>query len=422
VPPVPAGQAAVPNPLEQLGLAELRRRTSIKWRTYPEDVLPLWVAEMDVVLAEPVQDALVTAVRDGDTGYPCGAGYAQAVAGFAADRWGWGGVDVERTALVPDVMQGIIEVLRLVTAPGDAVVVNCPVYPPFYAFLETAGRQVREVPLAPPTAGHGHRLDLAALEESFARPVDGRRPTAYLLCSPHNPTGTVHSVEELAAVAGLAQEHGVRVVVDEIHAPLVLPGAQFVPYLSVPGAEAGFSVTSGSKGWNLAGLKAALVLAGPAAADDLARLPEVVGHGPSHLGVIAHSAAFSGGRPWLDALLAGLDDNRRLLAGLLAEHLPTVRWAPPAATYLAWLDCRGTGLHDGAGDGASAEVRGLMTADAGPAGAFLQSGRVALGAGSAFGTGGAGHVRLNFATSQDVLAQAVRRMGLAAAAIGAEPA
>jgi cystathionine beta-lyase len=422
VPPVPGGDAPVPNPLEQLGLAELRRRTSMKWRTYPEDVLPLWVAEMDVVLAQPVQDALVTAVRNGDTGYPSGTGYAQAVAGFAADRWGWD-VDVERTALVPDVMQGIVEVLRLVTAHGDAVVVNCPVYPPFYAFLETAGRRVREAPLAPPAAGKGHRIDLAALHEAFTTPVDGRRPTAYLLCSPHNPTGTVHTAEELAAVAVLAQEHGVRVVVDEIHAPLVLPGAQFVPYLSVPGAETGFSLTSGSKGWNLAGLKAALVLAGPDAADDLVRLPEVVGHGPSHLGVIAHSAAFSGGRPWLDALLAGLDDNRRLLARLLAEHLSTVRWSPPAATYLAWLDCRETGLDDGAGDGASSEVRGLVTSDAGPAGGFLQHARVAVGAGPAFGTGGAGHVRLNFATSQDVLTQAVRRMGLVAgAAIGTVPA
>ena len=420
---VPAEGTAVPNPLEQLALAELRRRTSIKWRTYPDDVLPLWVAEMDVVLAEPVQEALVTAVRDGDTGYPWGTSYAQAVAGFAADRWGWDGVDVERTALVPDVMQGIVEVLRLVTAPGDAVVVNCPVYPPFYAFLETAGRRVREAPLAAPAAGQGQRVDLAALENAFATPVDGRRPRAYLLCSPHNPTGTVHSADELAAIAVLAQEHDVRVVVDEIHAPLVLPGAQFVPYLSVPGAAAGFTVTSASKGWNLAGLKAALVLAGPAAADDLARLPEVVGHGPSHLGVIAHSVAFTAGRRWLDALLAGLDDNRRLLARLLAEHLPSVRWAPPAATYLAWLDCRETGLDDATGDGCTAEVRGLMTADAGPAGAFLQHARVAVGAGPAFGTGGAGHVRLNFATSQDVLAQAVRRMGLAAAgALGAEPA
>lgn len=405
-------QAGVPNPLEQLDLAALRRRTSIKWRTHPDDVLPLWVAEMDVVLAEPVQEVLVAAVRDGDTGYPTGPGYAQALAGFAADRWGWDDVAVERTALVPDVMQGVVEVLRLVTAPGDAVVVNCPVYPPFYGFVESCGRRVREVPLSRPAPGQGHRLDLDALQEAFSTPVDGRTPTACLLCSPHNPTGTVHTAVELAAVAALAQEHGVRVVVDEVHAPLVLPGARFVPYLSVPGADGGFSVLSASKAWNLAGLKAALVVAGQDAADDLARLPEVVGHGASHLAVLAHTAALIEGAPWLDALLSGLDDNRRRLGGLLAEHLPSVRWTPPEATYLAWLDCRDTGLDSGAADG-EPDVRGLMTSSAGAAAAFLERGRVAVSAGPAFGTGGAGHVRLNFATSQELLELAVRRMGAA---------
>jgi cystathionine beta-lyase len=165
---------------------------------------------------------------------------------------------------------------------------------------------------------------------------------------------------------------------------------------------------SASKGWNLAGLKAALLLAGPEAADDLARLPEVVSHGPSHLGIVAHTAALSSGGGWLDALLAGLDDNRRLLGRLLAEQLPAVSWSPPAAAYLAWLDCRGLGLGDDREAGATA--RGLVTSLAGPAQAFLERGRVAVSAGPAFGTGGAGHVRLNFATSQAVLTEAVRRM------------
>jgi cystathionine beta-lyase len=204
----------------------------------------------------------------------------------------------------------------------------------------------------------------------------------------------------------------VRVVADEIHAPLVLPGAQFVPYLSVPGAEDGFSVVSASKGWNLAGLKAALLVAGPEAADDLARLPEGVSHGPSHVGIIAHAAALRSGTAWLDALLAGLDDNRRLLGELLAEHLPEVSWTPPEATYLAWLGCGGLTL-DGVPD-EGCDARGLVTSTAGPAGVFLARGRVALSAGAAFGTGGAGHVRLNFATSQEVLTRAVRQMGAVA--------
>ena len=386
------------DPLEQLTLADLRTRTSTKWREHPPDVLPLWVAEMDVPLAEPVQRVLHDAVARGDTGYPAGTAYAEALAAFAADRWQWDDVDVARTAIVPDVMLGIVEALRLLTSPGDTVVVNCPVYPPFYAFVETIGLQVQEAPLT--AAG---RLDLDALAAALAGPA-----TAYLLCNPHNPTGTVHTAEELAAVAALADEHGVRVVSDEIHAPLVLPGARFVPYLTVPGGDRGFAVLSATKGWNLAGLKAALLVAGPGAAADLARLPEVVSHGPSHLGVLAHTAALADGGPWLDALLAGLDAKRVLLRTLLDRHLPGVRWTRPEATYLAWLDCRGIGLDDEPED---PSARGLVTSSAGPAGVFLREARVAVSAGPAFGTGGAGHVRLNYATSRDVLEQALARMG-----------
>lgn len=142
----------------------------------------------------------------------------------------------------------------------------------------------------------------------------------------------VHTRDELGQIAALARVHGVRVISDEIHAPLVLPGAQFVPYLSVPGAEDAFALFSASKGWNLAGVKAALVVAGPAAASDLQRLPEEVGHGPSHLGVLAHTSAFDLGGPWLDALLAGLDSNRSLLADLVRRHLaPTTTLRPEAS-------------------------------------------------------------------------------------------
>ncbi|MFY7065824.1 MalY/PatB family protein [Nocardiopsis changdeensis] len=402
--------ADVPNPLEQPTVEDLRRRTSMKWRTYPEDVLPLWVAEMDVPLAEPVARALHRAVELGDTGYPVGGrAYAEALAGFAQRRWGWKGPDVEHTALVPDVMLGIVEVLRLVTGPGDTVVVNPPVYPPFHAFVTHADRRVAAAPL-----GADGRLDLDALGEAYAAArARGGRP-AHLLCNPHNPTGAVHTADELAAVAALAREYGVRVVADEIHAPLVLDGARFTPYLSVDGAEDAFAVTSASKAWNLAGLKAGLVLAGPGAADDLARMPEEVGHGPSHLGALAHTAALNEGGAWLDALLAGLAANRELLGRLLAEHLPGVGYTPPEGTYLAWLDCRGLGFDDPR----DTDGPGVVTDLAGPARVFLDRARVALSSGHTFGSGGAGRVRLNFATSAAVLTEAVRRMGEAVRAAG----
>ncbi|MEV6103539.1 MalY/PatB family protein [Streptomyces sp. NPDC051940] len=376
--------AASGNPLRRLTLPELRRRTSVKWRAYPPDVLPLWVAEMDVPLADPVVEALRAAIDLGDTGYPAGQAYAEALSEFAKERWAWE-LPPERTAIVPDVMLGIVEVLKLVTRPGDAVVVNSPVYPPFYAFVAHMDRRVVEAPTGP-----GHRIDLDALARSFA---GGAR--AFLLCNPHNPTGTVHTAEELAAVAALAEEHGVRVVADEIHAPLVPAGARYVPYLSVPGAERGFSLMSASKAFNLAGLKAALAIAGPESAHELALMPEEVSHGPSHLGIVAHTAGLRHGGAWLDALLAGIAENRALLASLLTEQLPDVGYRPPEGTYLAWLDCRALNLGDD------------------PAAAFLEHGRVALSGGLPFGTGGAGHVRLNLAASPEVLQEAVRRMASA---------
>ncbi|MEV4927839.1 MalY/PatB family protein [Streptomyces roseoverticillatus] len=375
------------HPLRRLSLGELRRRTSAKWRAYPPDVLPLWVAEMDVMPAAPVARALTEAVALGDTGYASGTAYAEALDAFARKRWGWDGVAVERTATVADVMRGSVEMLKLVTGAGDAVVVNPPVYPPFFGFLEHEDRRVAEAPLGP-----DGRLDTGALEAAFRRAAAGGRRAAYLLCNPHNPTGTVHTRAELAAVAELAGAYGIRVVADEIHAPLVLPGAEYVPYLSVPGAEDAFALLSASKAWNLAGLKAAVAVAGPAAADDLARLPGIVSHGPSHFGVLAHTAALRDGVEWLDAVLAGLDENRRLLGELLERHLPGVRYLRPEGTYLAWLDCRALGLGDD------------------PAAVFLERGRVALTGGLPFRTGGAGHVRLNFATSPELLTEAVRRM------------
>ena len=375
----------------------------MKWRAHPDDVLPLWVAEMDVKLAPTVADALRRAIDNGDTGYPCGTELAEAVSEFASRRWQWHDLEVSRTAIVPDVMLGIVEMLRLVTNRGDAVIVNPPVYAPFYAFVSHDGRRVIEAPL-----DVDGRIDLGALEEAFARATAPGGRVGYLLCNPHNPTGTVHTAGELRGVAELARRFGVRVVSDEIHAPVILSGSRFIPYLTVPGAENALALTSASKAWSLSGLKAALAIAGPEAAADLRRLPEEVSHGPSHLGVIAHAEAFRTGGDWLDTLLDGLEANRALLGDLIAEHLPGVKYQRPQGTYLAWLDCRELGFDEEVVDGL-AEVADLS----GPARWFLDHARVALSSGHVFGTGGAGHVRLNFATSQAILVEAVSRMGRA---------
>ncbi|OBG98487.1 cystathionine beta-lyase [Mycobacterium sp. E3251] len=393
------------NPLEELTLEQLRLRTSMKWRAHPADVLPLWVAEMDVMLAPTVAETLRTAIDNGDTGYPCGTALAEAVSQFASERWQWHDLDVAHTAIVPDVMLGAVELLRLVTDRGDAVIVNPPVYAPFYAFVTHDGREVVEAPL-----NAEGRIDLDALAQAFANARAKGGNVAYLLCNPHNPTGSVHTADELGAVAELARRFGVRVVSDEIHAPVVLSGSRFTPYLTVPGAENAFALTSASKAWSLSGLKAALAIAGPEAVADLRRMPEEVSHGPSHLGVIAHAEAFRTGGEWLDDLLRGLDRNRTLLGDLVAEHLPKVKYQWPQGTYLAWLDCRELGFTEDAADGLA------VVADlSGPARWFLDHARVALSSGHVFGTGGAGHVRLNFATSGAILTEAVSRMGRALA-------
>ena len=367
------------NPLSALSLDRLRQRTSVKWREFPGDVLPLWVAEMDVDPAEPVKKALVDALELGDTGYPAGTAYQEALAAFAKKRWDWD-LPVDRTALVSDVMLGAVELIKLVSGPGAPVIVSPPVYPPFYLFVRSAGRAVVEAPL------HDGRLDLDLLERTF-RHVKADRPV-YLLCNPQNPTGTVHTAEELTALARLAEEHGVRVVADEIHAPLVATTSKFVPYLSVD--PRGLSLMSASKGWNLAAVRAAVATSNT---DELAALPEEVSHGPSHFGTIAHAAALREGGEWLDAVLAGLAENRVLLRDLLAEHLPEIGYTPSEATFLAWLDCR------------------AISDD--PAAFFVERARVALMPGAGFGSGGEGHVRLNIGTSPEIITEAVRRMAAA---------
>ncbi|WP_200941479.1 MalY/PatB family protein [Cellulomonas sp. Leaf395] len=372
-------------------LEQLRRRTSEKWRHYPPDVLPLFVAEMDVPQPEPVVRAVTDAMRLGDTGYPAGTAYAEAMAAFAADRWDWT-VDVAATRLVPDVMLGAVELLRLVTDPGDAVVISPPVYPPFATFTRYADRRVLDAPLGP-----DGRLDLESLDRAFGAATATGARAAYLLCHPHNPTGTLHTPAELRAVGELATRHGVRVVADEIHAPLVLgPGSRFVPTTTqIPDAIA---LHSASKAFNLAGLRAAVAVPGPEAVDDLARLPAVVADGVTHLGALAQQSAYREGGAWLDEVLDGLRHNQRLVADLLTEHVPDAVWSPPEATYFAWIDLR-----------ALDPVR----AGADPARLALHRGRVAVNPGPTFGADGTGFIRLNLAASTATLTDAVTRLARA---------
>jgi cysteine-S-conjugate beta-lyase len=375
---------------DDLSLEGLRGRRSQKWVKYPSDVLPSWIAEMDFEIAAPIRDVLLAAIERSDFGYAGSLGVPAAFAEFAARRFGWA-VAPDRVFVVPDTMVGIAEGLRLSTRPGDGVVINPPVYPPFFDEIPTAERRILEVPLLE-TDG-GWELDFDRLEQAFA---DGAR--AYLLCNPHNPTGRVFPRPELERVAELVNRYGVFVIADEIHSPLVLPGAVHTHYVALGDETTGpsLTVTGASKAWNLAGLKCAVVVAGSEAVrDELRRRTGSLHDLTGLLGVFAAEAAFREGEPWLNELLACLDGNRRYLGELLAERLPDVGYRPPEASYLAWLDCRALPFGDE------------------PAEAFLEQGRVALTRGLAFGREGAGFARLNFATSRGILAEIVARMAAA---------
>jgi cysteine-S-conjugate beta-lyase len=373
-------------------LPELARRKSVKWRTYPPDVLPAFVAEMDFAVAEPIAAAVRAALAVSDTGYAHIGELGEVFATFAAERLGWEPAP-DWVFAVPDVMTGIAEVLLATTPHDSGVVISPPVYGPFFFRLELIGRHIVEAPLRRDPAG-GYDLDLEALDRALAAPG----VSAYLLCSPHNPLGLVWSREQLLAIADACLRHDVLLLVDEIHAPLVLPGASFVPFgaLDHPMAQRAFVFSSASKGWNIAGLKCGLAVVG--SEENAALLAERwEALLASHLGVRGSVAAFSESLDWLDAVVTQLNANRRLLGELLPEHLPRVRYVPGQASFLAWLDCTELGLGDD------------------PSAAFLERGRVALSPGTFFGTQGAGFARLNVGTSPELITEAVRRMALAIA-------
>jgi cystathionine beta-lyase len=372
-------------------LPKLRQRTSEKWRAYPDDVLPLFVAEMDYPLAQPISEALVAAVRRSDTGYVGeGAELQRAFSSFANRRWGWK-VDPEQVSTTTDVSVVLVEALRAAIRPGDGVVITPPVYPPFFDIVPEAGGKVVEVALLRDESGWS--LDLDGLERAFAA---GAR--AFLLCNPHNPLGLVHSAEALTAVAELAARYDVTVVSDEIHAPLTHSDGEFTPFLSVSDAARnhGIAAHAASKAWNLAGLKCALfVTAGDRMASLVSALPYEVRVRTSLFGRIASTAAFADSEEWLDGALRSIETNRRELATLIAQHLPGVVYRQPSASYLAWLDFRALGWGDD------------------PSIRALEVGRVAVNPGPTFGREGTGFARLNFACSPEVLSEAVVRLGAA---------
>lgn len=374
--------------IDRESLASLQARTSAKWRFYPSEILPAWVAEMDFTLAEPIAQVLHAAVDRSDTGYRWADEVPEALASFAREQWEWS-VNPANVIVLADVMSSIAQALEHLTDPGAQVVINPPVYPPFFSTVaKVSRRHVREVPLV--LTDGAYRLDLAGLEAAFSDP----QVQAYVLCSPHNPTGTVHTESELRAVAQLASVYGVVVIADEIHAPMTLTGARHHPFLAiagdVPGVEA-VSCVSASKTWNIPGLKCAQLVASDSVVDTLRdAVPLEATFGVGHFGVLGTLAAYRDGDPWRTEMLGILDRRRRqLVDGLSRFEDVQVTW--PEASYLAWVHMP------------------MLGED--PAALLLEKAQLAVNSGLPFGAPGVRHARINYATSEAIVDEIVERVG-----------
>jgi cystathionine beta-lyase len=313
-------------------LGELYGRHSSKWRRFKADVLPMHVAEMDFAIAEPLRTLITGMAQESDLGYlgPVPE-VSRAFEEFARQRWGWQ-IHRAEVKIATDVGVATVEYLRANLEPGARVILNSPVYSGFYEWLKELKIEPVDVPLL--REDTSWRLDLEGLEQAFQ---DGH--LTLLLCNPHNPVGRAFDREELTALATLAKRYDATVISDEIHAPLTF--GEFTPYLSCgPDAEeTGVVITSSSKSFNLAGLKAAMIITqSPRMAARADRCPPAMHWRTSILGAFAMAEAYANCGKWLDTTVATLGDNRRHLKADLERLLPGVGYELPESGYLAWLD------------------------------------------------------------------------------------
>ena len=370
-----------------LPLSQLQKRRSAKWREFPSDVLPLPVAEMDFEIAKPIRDVLEEMIKGSDTGYlgpipELGINLAK----FSKARWGWE-IDPEQVFTATDVGVGMVEMARTVVNPGDLIMINSPVYHNMNNWITELKCKSYDAPLT--KTGLHYTIDLNAIERGYAAGVK-----AHFLCNPHNPVGTVFTREELAELAELAKKYGVTVFSDEIHAPLTYDAKNFVPFLEVSetAREVGICVTAASKSWNLAGLKCATVItAHPKQQERAKSMPEAVHFRASLFGAVASATAYEC-VDWLDSAIETFESNRKYLKNLLTQSLPAVGYRVPDFSYLAWLDLSGLNLGEN------------------PAQVLLEKGKLALNAGITFGPESGNFVRLNFATGEEMLDEAVSRI------------
>ena len=377
-------------------LAELQTHRSEKWRAFPREILPLPVAEMDFPVAQPIKDAIVEMVNKSDLGYlgsipEMGTSFA----GFAKRRWNW---DVEPTfvRIATDVGVAIVELLRVFTKPGDKILISSPVYQNFYTWIRETKVEMIDVPFKPDANvgdGTGWNHDWDGIERAYQSGIK-----VHLLCSPHNPLGKVYPKEDLLRIVALAKKYNVVVISDEIHAPLTFKEQPFTPFLSLgsDAAEVGIAVTAASKGWNIAGLKCAIIISqSPKMHEKLNELAPAMHYRASLIGAFATVAAFEKGDEWLDSALMILDENRKLVSNLISSRIPAIGYNLPHCSYLAWLDLSQLNLGED------------------PCAVLVERAKVAFNPGHIYGALGKDYARLNFATSPEIITEAIDRIASA---------
>lgn len=358
-----------------------------------EDILSLWVADMDFKAPVEVIDAITARTRHGVFGYTeASDAYYRSVAAWMQNRHRWA-IDPRRILITPGVVFALAVAVRAFTSPGDAVLYQPPVYYPFSGVIQENGRVPAEAPLTYLGAGNGYTIDF----DAFERVAVESNAKLLLFCSPHNPVGRVWREDELACLADICLRHGITIVSDEIHADFVRPGFKHIPLASLSPEIADITVTltSASKTFNLAGLQVAhAIAANEERRRAFAQALWVSGYSlPNALGLVATKAAYDSCAPWVDALNVYLEGNWLLLERFVEERIPELKLVKAQGTYLAWLDCRALGMDD-------KQFKHFILRDAG----------LWLDQGDIFGAPGSGFVRINLATQKAYLEKALIRL------------
>jgi cystathionine beta-lyase len=376
-----------------------RRYESVKWHYYDEDVLPMWVADMDFRSPEPVIRALQERVEHGVFGYGWDPPELREV---IVDRLqhlhGWE-VSPEALIFFPGVVTAFNMVCHAFGSPGDGVLLQTPVYSPMLYAPAGAGLTNDEMELTRCPDGR-YEVDFELFQQTISD-----RSRIFMLCNPHNPVGRAFRREELAEMAEICLRHDILICSDEIHCDLVFEGTEHLPIATLGPEVADQTITlmAPSKTFNVPGLKCSLAIVQNAdLRKTLAETHTGLVHGINVMGYTAALAAYRDGQPWLDEVLAYLQANLDLLEEYVKTHLPGVSMCRPEATYLAWLSCHQAGIPGN------------------PYEFFLKEARVAMNDGERYGQGGEGFVRLNFGCPRSRLMEGLDRMREALACLGGD--